>query len=237
MNCEFCGRGYKRESCYRKHILTCRLLQDGSLEEKRRLPSQVELYAILVVLAREHEKLKSEVKELKRDLKQKQKINVLEWLRANKVPNQDYFDWVNRIELDLSHFDMAIAASNYTLGLTSIIRTFIGKDSVPPIVGFDQQAGVLFVFSEKVWRRMQQGDLKILVNKLGKQLIVLLSDWEAIYSKRLNSEEYTARYLKNVQIIMGGGFTFDEMCLRLQKYLYDIVKMNLRNVVEYEFTF
>ena len=236
MNCEFCGRVYKRESNYKKHISTCRLLQDETSMDKLSLPSQDELYRMVVTLVKDQEKMKKEIKELKKNHISKRKVDVVSWLSENYVSEQNIEDWIDRIDLDLTHFTLVISAKNYLSGVGDILKVLLSGGDIP-IRSFKVQPNNIYVYSNTSWRLMQEREIQQILNIVGKQLLNLLNKWEEKYERLMNNEEYMSQYLNNVQTIMGGGFSFEEMCKRTRKNLYDIVKMNLDNIVELEFTF
>ena len=65
-SCQHCFREYKREANYKKHVLTCQILHESDVPEERVLPSQEDMYNILVSVIRDQTKLRNELQELKK---------------------------------------------------------------------------------------------------------------------------------------------------------------------------
>ena len=96
-SCIHCGKGYKNKSNLDKHYLICDLIYSRKKqntrildEEEEILPSQKQMFQIILELSQKYNKLEEKVEELNKwVIKKKKKINILEWLNDNNIPGQD----------------------------------------------------------------------------------------------------------------------------------------------------
>ena len=75
------------------------------------------------------------------------------------------------------------------------------------------------------------------MNILAKKLLTEFIQWQNENKNKMSQDDFSYKYARNVQKIMGGNLTQEQLHMRVKKELYNYLKMNLRNVVEYEFSF
>jgi hypothetical protein len=91
--CIHCGKSYSKRTSLDKHIVLCELIHRSKkssliIEEDEHIPSQRKMYQMLLELGIKYNKLDEKVSELNKwVIKKKKKINVLEWLNANMIPD------------------------------------------------------------------------------------------------------------------------------------------------------
>ena len=76
-----------------------------------------------------------------------------------------------------------------------------------------------------------------LVNKFNKELVEQLVSWQDANQQKLNSEGFAKSYSENVRKALGGNMSKDQLQSRVMREIYKYLRMNLRNIVQYEFAF
>ena len=107
-----------------------------------------------------------------------------------------------------------------------------------PIKAFDQKENILFIYNDdNKWEILSHPMFANLMNILSKKILTELLKWQTENKSKMRQDDFSYTYARNVQKIMGGNLTQEQIHMRVKKELYNYLKMNLRNVVEYEFSF
>ena len=162
--CVYCGKGYKNRSNLEKHINLCELVHKSKKyrndeDEDFELPSQKKMFQMLLELGQKYSRLEEKVDEMNKwVLKKKKKINVLEWLNSNIVPDLVFEDLHEKIVIIDSDIEFLLQNSlldtmNEVLSRTVYNMSDItGVDSsvecVIPLFAFVQKANIFYVFSK-----------------------------------------------------------------------------------------
>ena len=235
--CEYCQASFKREANYSRHILTCRLLQESDLDKDDGLPSYRELCAIVAHLTRKQDKCEKDMRQLKlHERRIRKKISYPDWLTQNRKPSQSLKTWTSGAALQASHFQTVVSDSNFMRAVTSVIRDLVPPEGVPPYAGFEDKPGLLYVYEEGVWVQCTDDHVGPVVNWMFRSLREQLNDWEERAKARLKRDDFDDQYANHVKRIMGPSVGYPELCRQFRRALYDVAKLKLRNVIEYEFT-
>ena len=114
----------------------------------------------------------------------------------------------------------------------------ISNEQTMPIKAFDQKENILFIYNEdNKWEILSQPMFANLMNILSKKILTEFLKWQTENKSKMRQDDFSYTYARNVQKIMGGNLTQEQIHMRVKKELYNYLKMNLRNVVEYEFSF
>ena len=88
--CTHCGKSYKLKTNLNKHFTLCELLHKSKrksylvIEEEEDIPSQKNMYKMLLEMAQKYNALEEKVTEMNKwVIKKKKQINVIEWLNIN----------------------------------------------------------------------------------------------------------------------------------------------------------
>lgn len=235
--CEYCQASYKREANYTRHILTCRLVQESNLDKDESLPSYRELCTMVVHLAQKQEKCEKDMRRLKlHERRIRKKISYPDWLKHNRKPSQCLKAWTSSTSLQPDHFQTVVSNSNFMHAVTSVIRDLVPSEVVPPYAGFEDKPGLLYVYEDGVWVQCTDDHVGPVVNWMFRSLREQLNDWEERSKVRLKRDDFEHQYANHVKRIMGPSVGYPELCRLFRRALYDVAKLKLRNVIEYEFT-
>ena len=126
---------------------------------------------------------------------------------------------------------------DYVEGLSMILREFLPLENEQglPIKSFDQKDNALFIYTKDGWQFMKPDEFESLLKTIDNALMKEFIKWqEENKSKILN--ELSELFTENVQKVIGGHFTREQIYSRVKRNIFKHLKMNLRNVIQYEFT-
>ena len=249
--CGFCNKTYKIKKAYEKHFLLCSVINKSVSERKsenessENIPSLREMYNIIQILIMKNDKLERQVEKMSSWIhNNKKKINVIDWLNENMIPSIDYNNWVDSIEINQDDMD-CVTNHNFIEGINQIIKRILCIDiniqTHPeninlPLKAFEQKDG-LFVFNEKQWSIITVEQFDMMFNKITRGLIGQLKIWQDINKKRLFDTGFTEKYIENVKKITGGDLTREQQYYKIKQLFYNNLKINIKNIIQYEFVF
>ena len=240
--CLYCNKAYKVKQNHDRHYLVCDLLyktaRERANEERGLLPSQQVMYNALIDLTGKYSLLEKKVDELmKWTESRKRKLNILDWLNE-KYPNAlEFSDWLLGVQVERSHLDV-VFKSDYINGMVKLIE--FNLDNLSALRAFDQKENLLFIVSEageddKKWKVMESEEFIRLINVMNKKLMGEFITWQKENKERMYEEEFSTIYASNVQKLMCASLSQEQIHSRIKRELYKNIKMNLKNVIEYEF--
>ena len=244
-HCSICDRVYKRERTRDKHELICKMMSRSELdieddnELSELMPSQREMFTVMNALLKEYHKKNKKLKELTKWCKiKKKKLNILDWLYANYTPDTNFRTLIESIELEMDDLQI-ILNSNLVDGLFKIIQTVLLEynEKRCPIKAFDQNKNKLFIYIRNSWKPLNDEELDWFIDVLRTQIVGLFNDWNKQNLTQMKKTEAQELYIENLTKIVGKKKqTKEQINSHIEQKIYNQIKLNLSNVVEYEFT-
>lgn len=241
--CGFCGKKYSKEGFYKRHELNCEIknLTEGKKREDEDHVSFTpnETTIIIKKLLEKINNLENEMKNMKVWIdKQKRKCNIFDWLEKSYKPSSNLNDWVNNFKFNNSHLNLVLKY-NYIEGMTLIFQKLfpIEESKDFPIKCFDQKNNIFFKYENDKWTCLQPKEFDNIVFKIQKALIKMLKDWELKNKHIVNDERKNEIYFQNIKKVMGGNLEELTTRRRLVNGIYEYLKFNLKEIVEYDFVF
>ena len=155
----------------------------------------------------------------------------MDWLDVNKTPTIDFVDWVKNITVTQCDFHRILTVNIVNLIMDIIKNNLETKDI--PICSFDQKLKTIFIYTQKSWRIVEKGEFYRFIDNIIRKLTSQLNQWmQRIELQLQTNEEKFHMYTKKIYSI-----DTEEVARRIHLRLYNHLKYNLRNIVEYEFTF
>jgi len=235
--CPYCSKAYGRISALQNHSAFCAIQYQGkyaakSSEEELDIPPIRDMYIVLQKLVMDNEKLHKKISQLEKiTSREKKKMCLIDWLNTHKLPNIDFAEWVKNIEVTQSDFNR-ILNNNIINIIMDIIRKNVDERLIP-ICSFDQKLKTIFIYTKKEWRIVEKEEFYRFIDNIIRKLTGQLNHWIQRNELQLqNNEEQFHMYTKKIYTI-----DTDEVSRRIHLRLYNQIKYNLRNIVEYEFTF
>ena len=259
--CGYCNKEYKLKQNYDRHSISCELYYKTNREkkeDKEKVPTIKELYAIILDMSVKQSKLEKKVEEsTKWNAAKKKKLNIIEWLNE-KYPNDrdnnnsTFSSMLNTIQISRIHLEK-VFKNDYINSIVEIIHEL--SDDI--IKAFDQKENVLFIYDnnnendddnnneneevnikkENSWKIMSSQTFIRLINLINKKLLNEFVIWQKENKYRMYEDEFSSIYTANVKKIMCMHMSQEQIQNKIKKDLYKTIKMNLQNIVEYEFSF
>lgn len=252
--CQFCGKLYVRKTAYTQHILMCEISKKNIYNTNRdHIPSNKELYQIIINLNNKYERLQQDYDILKRFVDTRQrKIDVLEWLNKNYIfPRDNTFESIfMNIQLTREHLNM-VFENDYINGITYILsENCMNNNSC--IKAFSHREGIFYIYDiNKVtqndcvendcvennyekeddlnWQIMENSDFDRLIKSIDSKLLFVFKEWHLETEKIMDEDKFSELYIKNLKKIMGGNFKICEKLGKIKNRLYKIIKSDIKN--------
>ena len=254
-NCKHCGKQYTRKTSYNRHYILCEIVHQSNSqspwekqceeEETTSVPSVKHLYTIIQELAIKYQNLEEKMNNVQKWVEtKKRKLNVIQWLNANREPNIDLQTWIKSIQVNEEHIEILIE-HNMIKTINDIFKKKISsaKDSayIHPIFGLTQKENLLYCYNsfEEKWIKLSTDELIIILKNIHRKILIALCEWRDKNSDRINSsDKMEILYNKTMIKLMSVNFTQDSQILsKARSELYNNVKTDLKHLVEYEFEF
>lgn len=236
-NCPYCSKAFGRISALQNHSAFCAIRHQGKYAAKNStdeldIPPLRDMYIVLQKLVLENEKLHKKIAQLEKlTNKEKKRVSLVDWLDANKTPTIDFVDWVKNISVTQCDFHRILTVNIVNLIMDIIKNNLETKDI--PICSFDQKLKTIFIYTQKSWRIVEKGEFYRFIDNIIRKLTSQLNQWmQRIELQLQTNEEKFHMYTKKIYSI-----DTEEVARRIHLRLYNHLKYNLRNIVEYEFTF
>ena len=248
--CSYCGKSYTRKSSYDRHFLMCdnayksKRLKKCEAEESdpQRIPSISVLYNIIQELLIKQEKMEKKIEEQQKWIdRKKKKLNIVEWLNTNIIPKYIYRDFVKSIIVTEEDIN-CLTDCNFVLCVFNIIKKNLKTPKENPIICFSEKASVFYIYEVDTdaskWKKMTTDDLVYMLKIVHSKLLHALCSWRDNNAEKMtNSDKMAELYNRTVIKLMGSDFNQESLLTKIRAPLYNHLKENLLNTVEYEYEF
>ena len=246
--CNYCGREYSRHYAFKSHQNLCELMHMTSderrveLEEQADMPDNRKLYdmvlALTSIVKKQNEKINKHENIIQRT--QKEKLSVIKWLDDNARPSQSFDDWFQSMTFDESDLN-CILEKGHIKGMLEIIenRSPVNSINTLPIRSFKQKKNKLYAYDGEKWQVMLPDQLKRFIGNTSKSIRRVFHVWVDENQEKIDNvhSDFSTTYLEKLSKVNGGKLETDQIHSRINNGLYDHLKYDLQNVIEYEFTF
>jgi hypothetical protein len=232
--CSYCGKEFTKKTSYKKHIIVCEILQDISKRDKKinaeettNIPTNLELYKIILELSSKQEKLENQIKKLQTNQK---KMDVIDWLNKNITPEKSYYEWIEQINIDNYVIDFLFEKSLADTLSFVINKHLYSSISLNPLFGFKQKTNMLYKYNnhEIKWTKLNQEDFIFLLKNIEKILFNSMCLWQKENIVLLQNDNYLEIKFNNAMIKLTSA------CYDSESSLLSKVRTNLYNKIKYE---
>jgi hypothetical protein len=254
-SCLYCKKGYKNNANFNKHTILCELIHTSKRkkelliedEEDDNLPSQKQMYKMLLELAFKYNKL-----EEKMDLamkwidKKKKKINILDWLNSNVMPDC-VFDNLS-LHIQIINQDIEFLLNNSFIDtLNELFSKSLYKNdeqNINPVFAFVQKTNTIYVFNNlnssenPGWIELSREKLIHFMNKIHFKIVKALSEWKKQNQHIIDeSERMSDLYNTTLTKLMAIDFKQENTLSKIRTSMYNKMKTDMKALIEYEFEF
>ena len=182
-----CTRQFQRTHAYETHILNCPKLYDGT-----KLPSQEQLYSMVLDLHKKCEKMQNEIRSFKNmEMREKKKIDVFEWLDQNYSKDET---WESIITCTGKKMDNSIELLLNNNLQKTILHIIDSLTTTIPCVVFSHKKQSIYIYHEtNRWCEYNYSKIRELYNEIHKQLIANVNLWAESKGENLYSDDHLSR--------------------------------------------
>ena len=255
--CAYCNKKYVRKTDCDKHQLLCNILSKTRRElqinadECNSTISHSQLCTIVQELALKCAKMEEKMNTMQKWTdKQKKKINIIQWLNDNNIPATTFRELKPAFtsHIGQKHIDHLID-TNLLDTIQHIFETSDAVNCRAPIYCFEQKHNVFYIYNvmqdaiaasecdgNGQWTTMTREDLIHLLNAVHSKLLRELVAWKKIHEQSIASNDKMSMLFNKTMIkLVEVDFTSDNSLSRIKSSLFNHLKKDIKNIIEYEF--
>jgi hypothetical protein len=247
-SCGTCGKSFHRKGFYKQHILFCENLlrvktkykEKVDNEEKLCIPTNNQMFMLLLELNEKYDKLNNEVKILRKYVeKTKKKINIFDWLNENCINSIDFNEWIKAINVNDLQLQNTFK-NGFIDGLFYVIQQnlHIKNIDIHPIKCFDIKKKVFYMFCDKKWRVMTEKDITSFIRNINHKIIERFLVWKNENNEFIQEDDnFHDKYVQYMNIVLGGNKPKEYSYNIIINKLYNYLKCDLKNIIHFDFVF
>lgn len=241
--CHRCLTQYKIKIYYDRHVSACELLHQSNKERRdnnekhSEIPDMSTMYNMILTLAQKNKELEDKVDELSQlSIIKKKRLHVNDWLNEYYSDIIELTEYMKQHPISQEDYQL-VCKHDYVEGISMILknRFILDQETTLPIKAFDQKENVFFTKKQSGWSIMQKTELDSLIRNIEKQLMGKFVEWQEKNKHLMLNEKYSEEYTNILQKILGNNFNSGNIKLQIRKLLYKHLKMNLKNIIQFEF--
>ena len=244
-SCPHCMRKYVVKTYFDRHVSACQLVHQTKKERAQDIeahadtPDQRQLYEMVLALAAKNKELEDKISDLEKWANiRKKRLHVKDWLDENYKDVVTFNSLINELRITKDHYEL-ICEYDYIEGITMILKQIfpLENEADLPLKAFDQKDNVLFIKQKDGWETMDPSTLNQVIAIIAKKAMNHFVQWQEDNKHKTEQDKYQDLYLDKLQKILGNNFKKDQIFTRIRRNMYKYLKMNLKNVVQFEFMF
>ena len=249
--CIHCGKGYKTRINLEKHLVLCELVHKSKRtalndDEEMTMPSQKQMFQMLLELGQKYSKLEEKVDEINKwVVKKKKKINVLEWLNVNIIPNLIFENLTDKIQIIESDLEFLLQNSFLDTINEVFARTIYNiSETENPIFAFAQKSNIFYIYdtndssNQPVWLELSKDKLIRFLNKMQMKMSKSFYEWRKKNAEKIRDNDSLSTLCDSAVLkIMSTEFKQDSTLSKMKITMYNKMKTDMKALIEYEFEF
>ena len=170
----------------------------------------------------------------------KKKINLIEWLNNNVIPTITYSEFMENLNIHTGYIEYLIENS-FVNTVSLIFEDLLKKDSetINPIYSFVQKVNMFYIYNEEgTWTELSKEDFIKILNKIHHRLSMKIMEWKKTNEKKYKDDDkFYDIYNKTLLKILSISFKDDNILSKMKTILYNYLKVDFKNIVDYDFEF
>ena len=241
--CKHCGKSYKKRENLDKHIVLCDLLNKSKqrLTEEEEddfvIPNTKHMFQMLLELGKKYNSLEEKMNEMTKWVsKKKKKINVIDWLNTNLKQNLVFDNLIFSIAVTTENAVSILENSFYDV-LNNIFSSTLFIMENKPIFAFSQRANNIYIYLSEGWIIASKEKLMWFFNKIHMKLTDVFYSWRKVKILELgsNKDKFETACDKAIVKLMSIDFRVENIFSRTKNVLFNGIKTDMKELVEYEF--
>ena len=203
------------------------LLEEGEKEQERdKLPTSREMFQLFLDLSNQMNRLEEKMNEMSKHIQKQKKINFVEWLNMNIVPDIVFNQLIDKIDIleDDIIFMMENSFSDTLYKIFS--RNIFNHENNYPIVAFTNKKNTFYIYTfDKIWIELLDNVLIHILNKLHIKIQNVFSEWKKKYlSQNKMNDQMNILINKTYVKLMKVEFTKISMFNKIKSLMYHNLK-------------
>ena len=243
--CYCCGKTYKKRETLDKHTVLCEIIdkakkkKPSTEENEEPIPSQKQLYNILVELTLKYRILEEKMEEAQKWIdKAKKKINVEEWLNKNVKPTTTFYNlYENQLVVTEEHIEFLFKNNFIDTFFEVLIKNMELlkiNDENSPIQSFTQKTNKIYVYDSTETDLLFEELSREKLVKFGKQIhfkiVKELIEWKNKRGDSVDECEKTSQIYNNALMkLMTVDFKQETVIGKIRTNLYSNFKVDMRS--------
>lgn len=231
--CPNCKKQYKIEKCFQKHLLLCNISKENA-DKCISLPTKKEMWIIIQQQNKSITTLLKRVEVLEKSInKDVKKINIIEWLSVNVIPDIDINLWIKNLKIKIEIMYL-IWRTTFENGLEVILENSIAQKGILPFKAFNHKNKELFVYNSKRWEKCSTKILKKIFDKIQTELVRRHLEFDK--EKGTMKKAPTTDYLKNYdKLVITDDKKKNIYYKKIQQILINNFKINMNELIQFQF--
>jgi len=239
--CKFCTTEFKYKKQYNEHIVCCEFVHIRGKDRNTNvelvddpIPSQRMMYELIKNLMFKNQHLEKEIDELRKYVKrEKNKINVVEYLSGHHFPSMDYATTLKLMVVQPRNLE-TVLSGNIIDGVCSMFADI--EVNLFPIAAFSHKQNAFYFYKDNIWQELPHESIHALFDILSNRFMGAYKRWEQSKPElNVESEEMQKQKMVFLKKVLGTSMSDDYKYRKFITWLFDKLKKNVRNIVEYEF--
>ena len=151
--CSYCKKIYTNKTSYTRHFILCEIFHTTKRErickeeENTNIPNHETLYKIVQEMALKYSIMEEKMEQMKIWIDQKKKkLNIIEWLNNNKVPEKTHDEWINNIVVNQETIENLFEETIVETIISILNKNTVIKDNLT-MACFQQKQNVIYVYN------------------------------------------------------------------------------------------
>ena len=244
-HCKFCSTEFKYKRQYNEHIACCEFIYTRSRERNENvelvddpIPNPRMMYELIKNLMFKNQQLEKEIAGLSKIARrEKKKINVLEYLKNHQLPQMDYTKMMEQLIINTKNLE-TVLSGNIIDGVCSLIMDLIKDQPVQnfPISAFSHKPNTFYFYSSDTWQEMPHEKINMLFDILSSRFMRAYRVWEKTRPElNVENEDVEKQKMVYFKKVLGVYISDDFKYRKFTTWLFDKLKQNVKNIIEYEF--
>jgi hypothetical protein len=250
-SCYCCGKTYKKRETLDKHTVLCEIIDKSkkkkstTVENEEIIPSQKQMYSILVELTLKYNKLEEKMEEAQKWIdKAKKKTNIVEWLNKNVKPSNTFSNLCeNQIIVTEENIEFLFKHTFIDTFFEVLIKNMELlkiNDENSPIQCFNQKANKIYIYDLS---NTETSNTDILFEELSREKLVKfgkqihfkivkeLIEWKNKRGISVDECEKTSQIYNNALMkLMTVDFKQETVIGKIRTNLYSNFKVDIRSI-------
>lgn len=253
--CIYCLKKYTNKTSLDKHTIICCLYYKSKRqikieeEESQDIPTYKELCIIINELFIKVKKLEEKGELYDKYInKMKKKINIIDWLNINIKPNSYMEDFINNINIQedeiifmmyntfIDTFYKILDENIKQREFSNPIPIFCSEHKINFFYIYTKETSEINQISDPKWMELNKNQCIQIFNIIYAKIFKKLMEWKQKNEEQLiKNEQLDNLFMKTMGKILAVDFKHEQTLYKAKTALYNILKTDMKQIVEYEF--